>query len=449
MKRKSKKNKRIKKLILVCSLSAIILVVSTYTWFIGMQTVKVDSFDVEIATAKGLYVSMDGKNWSYELAPKTTEAYEDNTNTWAPDGLIPVSTIGDMDSDVSRLVMYEKASLTTTFGGYRLLSSRVNNYNTDATTGKLEQGDGYVAFDLFIKNLSGDAYYTDYNPLNEEAIYLADSSAVTVATSGEANSGIENSVRVAFAQIGRVIATEDDVDVITGITCADDEDKGITGICKTGQIWEPNDAKHEQNALNWYNESCLKRTGDDLTKTASYAIATESTEAIPCKTLSTTTAYPTYAISRPIGITDYVDVYDGLEYNYYDGNTSTFAALQTAIKDKTGTDLETAKNGFKLVSYPYFTDTKKVLNGNQRPTFMTLAPNSITKVRVYIYIEGQDIDNYDFASLGKKITVNFGFTKERYEDSDIPDYNGPDVDQAVKDQMEEEMNTASSEQPAA
>ena len=130
--------------------------------------------------------------------------------------------------------------------------------------------------------------------------------------------------------------------------------------------------------------------------------------------------------------------------NYYDKNTNTLAALQTAIKDKEGEALTTAKNSFKLVSYPYFTDTDKVKNGNQRPTFMTLAPNSITKVRVYIYIEGQDIDNYDFASLGKKITVNFGFTKERYEDSDIPGYNGPDVDQAVKDQMEEEMATASS-----
>ena len=445
MKRKANRNKKVKKLIVVCSLSAIILIVSTYTWFIGMQTVKVDSFDVEIATAKGLYVSMDGENWSYELAPKTTEAYENNTNTWAPNGLIPVSTIGDMDSTVSRLIMYEKASLTTTFGGYRLLSSRVNNFNTDETTGKLEQGDGYVAFDLFIKNLSGDAYYEDNNPLNEEAIYLADSSAVTVSGSGgEANSGIENSVRVAFTQIGRVIATEEDVDVITGITCSDDDENGVTGICKTGQIWEPNDTKHEQNALNWYNESCLKRTGADLTKTASYEIAQEGVEAVPCKTLSTTTAYPTYAISRPIGITDYVDVYDGLEYNYYTANTNTLANLQTAIKDKEGEALTTAKNSFKLVSYPYFTDTDKVKNGNQRPTFMTLAPNSITKVRVYIYIEGQDIDNYDFASLGKKITVNFGFTKERYEDSDIPGYNGPDVDQAVKDQMEEEMATASS-----
>ena len=54
---------------------------------------------------------------------------------------------------------------------------------------------------------------------------------------------------------------------------------------------------------------------------------------------------------------------------------------------------------------------------------MSLAPNSITKVRVYIYIEGQDIDNYDFASIGKMISVNFGFTKERMEPEDI-DYEG-------------------------
>ena len=61
----------------------------------------------------------------------------------------------------------------------------------------------------------------------------------------------------------------------------------------------------------------------------------------------------------------------------------------------------------------------KNLTGTARPTFMTLAPNSITKVRVYVYIEGQDIDNYDFASLGQKISVKFGFTKERLTGSDI------------------------------
>ena len=59
---------------------------------------------------------------------------------------------------------------------------------------------------------------------------------------------------------------------------------------------------------------------------------------------------------------------------------------------------------------------------------MTLAPNSITKVRVYVWIEGQDIDNYDFASLGAKISVNFGFTKERFTETDVKYENGPSTD---------------------
>jgi len=55
---------------------------------------------------------------------------------------------------------------------------------------------------------------------------------------------------------------------------------------------------------------------------------------------------------------------------------------------------------------------------------MTLAPNSITKVRVYIWLEGQDIDNYNFSQLGKTISINFGFTKERFLDTDV-DYDEP------------------------
>ena len=70
----------------------------------------------------------------------------------------------------------------------------------------------------------------------------------------------------------------------------------------------------------------------------------------------------------------------------------------------------------------------KLKTGVDRPAFITLAPNSITKIRVYIYIEGQDIDNYDFASIGKQISVNFGFTKERFTEDDFG-YNGPDNNQ--------------------
>ena len=353
--------------------------------------------------------------------------------------------MGDLDSTVSRLQLYEKGSLTTTPGGYRLLASRVHNYDS-TETGKngTSESNGYVAFDLFIKNLSGHEYYTENNVLNEEDIFLTVNSAVTVASNGGvAGTGIENSVRVAFAQIGRVEATDGVASVanITGITCTDvassQGQAQVTGICRSAQIWEPNDKAHVTNAINWYTTSCKtrKNDGEDLTLAASY-------NSTACSGVANNAANKTYAISRVINIADNVDIYDGEQYNTYTDNTTTYATYATAVNGtsaalaqttsaEAATAAETAKTtaraAYKLVDYPYFTDTMKNLTSTSRPTFMTLAPNSITKVRVYIWIEGQDIDNYDFASLGKKISVNFGFTKERYTETDI-NYSGPSTD---------------------
>ena len=406
MKKRDKKHeRRVRKLGVATALCAIILGVSTYAWFIGMKTVNVSSFDISIASTESLMLSLDGETWDYEVNINgenyDTASYDGNTNSWGGEGLVPISTTGAMSPDTSRLIMFEKGSLTATAGGYRLMASQVDN--TTAET------DGYVAFDLFIKNFSGEEYYTNYDPQNEEAIYLTPESTVKSAMVGEeAKSGIENSVRVAFAQVGRVEADTEDPGTITGIDCAGTG--GSTKICdqRDAQVWEPNDTKHVQNAINWYNESCEKRTGDSVMDEGSYAGA--------CGTVSDGTAYSTYVVSGEIDETDTVDVYDGEDYNSYTKSIS-----------------PTAADG-KLVDLDTFTDTEKNLQGVDRPTFMTLAPNSITKVRVYVYIEGQDIDNYDFASLGKKISVSFGFTKERFYGEDI-DYDGnPELpDDVVRD----------------
>lgn len=417
---KNRKNTRkLRNLITICALFAIVLSVGTYAWFIGMKTVNIAKFEIEIQTTEGLFLSMDGEDWQYNLNVATAHQYDGNTNTWATDGLIPMSSIGDADSDASRMKLYEKASLTASGGGYRLLTSRVDNYTETAPdSGVLNQGKGYVAFDLFIKNISGEEYYATDEPLNEEAIYLTTNSKVEVGEAGIENTGIENSIRVAFMQVGRVKGTIENAALITGITCADagtneDTDK-VTGICRNAQIWEPNDTKHVTNAINWYSTACKKRKaapdGNVVSNPESYDKAQE------CAEIADTNPYPTYAVSKEIVITDQVDVYDG-SFNTYTDNTNTYANY-IAAEDK---------STFKLVEYPYFTDTMKNLTGNARPQFMSLAPNSITKVRVYIYLEGQDIDNYDFASLGKQISVNFGFTKERYTEGDV-DYHGPSTD---------------------
>lgn len=387
--------KRVRMIVMMLSLSGIALLMSTYAWFVGMRTVNVSNFDVEIAATDSLSLSLDGHTWADSVSITQSNyksgSYANNTNSWGGAGLIPVSSIGEMDEANSRMVLYEKASFTTTSGGYRIMASRMANNVTPGA----DEVEGYVAFDLFIKNYSGTQYLSALNPADEEAIYLTRNSAVSVASTGVANTGIENSVRVAFAQVGRVIGTETNSTIIGGISCNNttDEDDNIitTGICRDAQIWEPNDTKHEDNALSWYTNSCRARSGLDVTLSSSYSG--------PCNTLLNNAAYPTYAVKGPISSSDNVDIYDGIEYNTYAATT-------------------------KLMKFPYFTDTMKKETGTNRQTFMTLAPNSITKVRIYVYIEGQDIDNYDFASIGKKISVNFGFTKERFTDEDI-NYDGP------------------------
>ena len=131
-KRNQKHEKRVKKLIVICMLSAIILTVSTYAWFIGMQTVKVNEFEVKIASVDSLSLSLDGYSWSTQLDDVVTAGSGVGTNEFLTDdkeGLKPISTIGVFDKDVSRLKLYEKGSLTSTKGGYRLMASRVNNYD--------------------------------------------------------------------------------------------------------------------------------------------------------------------------------------------------------------------------------------------------------------------------------------------------------------------------------
>lgn len=386
---------RLRNLVIIFALTAVIIGVSTYAWFVGMRTVSVSSFDVEISGTESLLLSLDGATFSETVTingSNYSTAYTGNSNFWAGKGLVPMSSIGVIDATSSRLKIFEKASLTPSPGGYRLLASQVDNSTTEQN--------GYVAFDLFIKNFTGADYIETLDQSNEEAIYLTVDSEVKVSNSGVANTGIENSVRVAFAEIGRVIADEENATKIQGIKCTDvatlpeGTPSGVTGICRAAQVWEPNDTSHEVGAISWYETSCLNRTGADITADASY-----TTNA--CGLVVDGLAYPTYAIKTAIPSQSNVDVYDGTAYNGYTSATY-------------------------LQSISYFTDTMKFLTGTERPTFITLAPNSITKLRVYIYIEGQDIDNYDFASIGQQISVAFGFTKQRFTEDDI-DYSGPDV----------------------
>ena len=108
--------RRVKRLSLIVTLCAIILVVSTYAWFIGMRTVNVSTFDVKIAATDGLTLSLDGVKWAEtvtinkdnykwdETKGENNVVYKTNTNTWGGDGLVPLSTVGKISKTDSEQI---------------------------------------------------------------------------------------------------------------------------------------------------------------------------------------------------------------------------------------------------------------------------------------------------------------------------------------------------------
>ena len=119
-------------------------------------------------------------------------------------------------------------------------------------------------------------------------------------------------------------------------------------------------------------------------------------------TATTDNAFTTKTIKK--GVTSMDDVYDW-------SSTSLDApqTVQTKARSATGTINPYIDGGVKNL---------KDIAGNN----FTLAPNSVTKVRVYIYMEGQDPDCHNIASHGGGIEVNIGLTKTETE-GDVDRYN--------------------------
>lgn len=391
--RRKKQERRTKKILFTTGLTAVVFVVATYAWFIGTMQASVDAFEIDIKSSDGLTLSLDGETFSNqvtigkdEITTSLTSSYPDNTNKWTgDDGLIPISTTGVLDQTNSVLDLYSKTSISSSTGGYMLRADKIDNSTTE--------GDGYIAFDLFLKNKSGTGYEEDFNIAHDEGVYLTTDSLVQMIQSSGgaevekngAGDGVQNSMRIAFMQIGRAEYTKDKT-TLQGITCQSVE-SGITTLCNkdpdsgdgrgyTWNIWEPNDTVHTTGAVSRFTKICKKRTA-------------ESTYEGTCDPISDAEAAKTYAINTTITSEDKVNVYDGL--NGYDANND------------------------KLKEVTYFTDTNKNTPDDGRPEIFYLTPNSVTKIRVYVYIEGQDVDNYDIDTEGKKIKATFGFTKDKFD----------------------------------
>lgn len=359
-KKEKRSKKRLLLLLLLLIITGVMLSVSTYAWFTSNRTVTVEDINVNVAASGGIQISVDGTSWKSII---TNQDLKDAHTTYAaatnqiPSVLKPVSTAAKT-LDNGYLSMWlgtvSTSQTPTNKGEYILSTEDVSTVADNSNSGAATGSNGhFVMFDLFIR--------LDDNGASAMPLYLTDGSNVTVKTDST-DLGTQNASRVAFINEGSV-ATGSELSTIQGLKTT--ETSNI-------YVWEPNYDAHTStglsNAYSYYN---TPNQGN------AYTAATNKNQV------------PYFGTIAAVATSDDV-------------------LLSKANATDNGTKFATITPGIKT--------TANWAEGTNYEELFNLTPNTITKVRIYFWVEGQDVDCENNAS-GGDITLKLQFSLNQGEDA--------------------------------
>lgn len=421
--------RRLNSLILLVAFTAIMLIVSTYAWFSTQKNVSLSGLEGTVKVAEGLQISLDAKTWSNGIDftnyasdtfkntyvpgatlenpykyPNTDTATKTETPLLTavnvlPDELLPVSTTGAGDdisgANKSLMAMYEGKNVN----GNQL-------YNIEKKTE--EKASGYYAIDLFLQNSSKESVLFD-------PLLLQSGSVLTVKSTDKSSTGLQNTARVALVQYKnsgddkvKVDKTPSVENIIAGTTNTE-----IDSVA----IWEPNANAHVQyivdsnNNITWKKADVSEGTpleNDEIFKAVTWASDGEKkikfglTSQVPTYALSSTALTVKDLTKADTKIADFDDEKGSLTdiYNWGTGTTAKGLVKQNTLQTTTAGVGET---NVKLIS---------TQENNQNNTNFEIPGGQYVRLRMYIWLEGQDVDCTNYASLGGAIKIDFGFSKE-------------------------------------
>ena len=379
-----KKEKRSKKklllLLLLLILTGLLLSTSTYAWFTSNRSVKIEDIDVNVAASGGIQISADGINWKSIV---TNDDLGNAHTTYAaatnqlPSTLKPVSTAANSLTNgyLSMWLGTVSTSETATNNGEYILSTTdvstvMDNSNASAIAGSNGGSFGnFVMFDLFLRLDDSTA-----DQSTAQTIYLTTGSNVVV-TNGSTDLGTQNSARVAFINEGTTSSgsTAATIQALTTSSTAN-----IT-------VWEPNYDTHTatglSNAYSYYNSA---NSGQQYNA----AIATPAEQV------------PYYGVVGSLVVADDI------------------LLSKANPTDTPGTTTTTTGTKFAAVT-PGLATTAAWTSGTAYESLLSVLPNTIVKLRIYFWIEGQDIDCENHAS-GGDITLKLQFSLDSGSETTSP-----------------------------
>ena len=427
MKEKNQRDsrKRLNALILLVAFTAILLIVSTYAWFSTQKTVKLGGLEGKVNVAEGLQISLDALNWTNEIdLTKGAEAYFaqtnadlgldgsdgkaklDLTNPWkastevklpydartnlVPSELKPVSTTAKAESS------------TSASDADGIVLSGIDKVTPDNTA-------GYYAIDFFLQNSSSENSITKNI---KDVLRLEGTSAVKLAVASKESTGLQNTFRIGFA-----VYDDDGTAANTMVSNTPSQAQilsSTTGDDRTIQdfaIWEPNasgaQVKGEAGAITKYaahvnyilqNNNRVTFSSKDATdyKIKNGKFAQE--QAIPTYALTSKSAVQKESggsIKKGTGEID--DIYD-------------WATPATGLEKQV--TVQTSNNGF--------TDPLQLKSIKDGTTDFSIDPGKYVRLRMYVWLEGQDVDCINYASLGGALTLDISISKPGSSSESLP-----------------------------
>lgn len=453
---KNKKNqkaytkKRLNSIILLLAFAAIMLIVSTYAWFSTQKNVSITNLAGTVQVAEGMEISLDGQSWKQsidlsEVDWTTTHAeyptYEQNTNN-IPSELQPVSTVGKVSGTMTDLTFY-KGNYTS--DGYTLRNVlAATPAMTDPTTkiGAIEKVDpnnsdqqipiltsdedypGYYAFDVFIKNTIQSGTDGQGGTGNHTELQLNYDSFAKVLekVTGEGNtiqsidwqnnitdaqtlalinsSGVQNTIRVGFAVYDKTASSAPAAGAVVAATVSDAESK-----IRQVSIWEPNSAQHVDSIVSELSKAVL---WDDSTATG--------TAPNRYNAWGATDKINTYGVTGSAAGNNLVNVYKWAER---DSATANYVGLQNTVKTTPFERLE-GEQGSQVTVYDYselkegitalYDTSVDVTDTETAKVPFWISTNATSRIRVFLWMEGQDVDTRNIASMGHGVQVNIDLT---------------------------------------
>ena len=382
MKGKSKKNQRkseLNAMFFIILIAAVMFIISTYAWFSTQKNVSITNLRGTVEVAEGLEISLDAEKWYNGITlgeedgqlSITKNAYQGHHNI-SPSEMLPVSTLGLVGSTDTDLKML-RGNVTNSKELSKIVETKEN---IESTTDS--QFPGYFAFDIFLKNNSKQSSGDDILQLNYD-------SSLEIMDASKTATGLQNTARIAFckyAGTSEVDASQADILKETAGVGVGAPKAYISDVA----IWEPNADDHvdyivkNNNKITWSTSDAsayATKTLDDGTKG-----------------FDTTTKMPTYALKTSAVGQTINDIY------MWNGTEANLARQYTLQTTKTSTKDYTIKEG-----------VQNLVKATDGTTAFGIAPNKITRIRVYLWLEGQDVDCINYASHGGGVKVNIGLVK--------------------------------------